>query len=79
MQCKIIIMDTKLITYLVTVSILSAILSAIIYANSYNVALGDEDFCYDQVGDGQHCFEALQKCKNQQRHDDIAESPCYRD
>ena len=58
-------MDTKFITYLVTVSILSAILSAIIYANSYNVALGDEDFCYDQVGDGKHCFEALQKCKNQ--------------
>lgn len=75
MQCKIIIMHTKLITYLVTVSILSAIINA----NSYNVALGDEDFCYDQVGDGQHCFEALQKCKNQQRHDDIAESPCYRD
>lgn len=72
-------MDTKFITYLVTVSILSAILSAIIYANSYNVVLGDEDFCYDQVGDGKHCFEALQKCKNQQRHDDIAESPCYRD
>ena len=73
MQCKIIIMHTKLITYLVTVSILSAIINA----NSYNVALGDEDFCYDQVGDGQHCFEALQKCKNQ-RHDGIAESPCYR-
>ena len=68
-------MDTKVITYLVTV----AIMSAIIYANSYNVAWGDEDFCYDQVGDGQHCFEDLQKCKNQQRHDDIAESPCYRD
>ena len=66
-------MGTKLITYLVTVSILSAI----IYTNSFNVAWSDEDFCYDQVGDGQHCFEVLQKCKNQQRNDDIAEIHSY--
>jgi hypothetical protein len=38
-------MVTMLIAYLVTVSILSAV----IYANSFNVAWSDLDFCYDQL------------------------------
>lgn len=37
----------------------------------------DKDYCYDQVGDGHKCFETKQKCRNEQKHDDIAESPCY--
>jgi len=37
----------------------------------------DKDFCYDQVGDDQFCFNTKQKCKHEQKHDEIAESPCY--
>ena len=36
-------------------------------------------FCYDKVGEGHPCFETEKKCKQVQKHDDIAESPCYVD
>jgi hypothetical protein len=41
-------------------------------------AASNRDFCYDQVGDGQECFQTLQKCKQEQKLDEIAESPCYK-
>lgn len=48
---------------------------------SYNFAwsdpIKDKDYCYDQVGDGHFCFDTKQKCRNEQKSDDIAESPCY--
>jgi len=34
-------------------------------------------YCYDQVGDGHVCFETKQKCKAEQKKDEIAESLCY--
>ena len=34
-------------------------------------------FCYDKVGEGHPCFASEKKCKQVQKHDDIAESPCY--
>lgn len=37
----------------------------------------DKDFCYDQIGDDHFCFTTIQKCKHQQKHNEIAESPCY--
>jgi hypothetical protein len=37
----------------------------------------DKDFCYDQVGDGHFCFEKVKRCEKAQKHDEIAESPCY--
>jgi len=37
----------------------------------------DKDFCYDQVGDGNICFEKEKRCEKAQKHDEIAESPCY--
>ena len=37
----------------------------------------DKDFCYDQVGDGHFCFEKEKRCDKAQKHDEIAESPCY--
>jgi hypothetical protein len=37
----------------------------------------DKNYCYDQVGDGHGCFETKQKCKGEQKKDEIAESPCY--
>jgi hypothetical protein len=40
------------------------------------VAWSDNDWCYDQVGDGHPCFETEKKCKHEAKLDD-AESPCY--
>ena len=37
----------------------------------------DKDYCYDQVGDGHFCFDTKKKCKQEQKSDEIAESPCY--
>ena len=37
----------------------------------------DKDYCYDQVGDGHNCYKTKQKCRNEQKHDEIAESHCY--
>lgn len=39
----------------------------------------EKDFCYDQVGDGHRCFERENRCEKVQKHDEIAESPCYYD
>jgi hypothetical protein len=38
-----------------------------------------KSFCYDGVGGSHHCFETEKKCKQVQKHDEIAESPCYID
>lgn len=37
----------------------------------------DKNFCYDQIGDVQFCFDTKKKCENQIKDDRIAESPCY--
>jgi hypothetical protein len=34
-----------------------------------------KSFCYDQVGGSHHFFEIEKKCKQVQKHDEIAESP----
>ena len=68
-------MKTRLIAPLVTVLILSVITSAI----SYNIAWSDKNYCYDQVGDGEPCFDTKIKCKHEQKLDEEAESPCYND
>jgi len=38
-----------------------------------------KSFCYDQVAGNHHCFGTEKKCKQVQKHDEIAESPCYID
>ena len=38
-----------------------------------------KSFCYDQVGGSHNCFETEKKCKQVQKHDEIAENPCYID
>lgn len=38
-----------------------------------------KSFCYDQNDDGHRCFEIEKKCKQVQKHDEIAESRCYID
>ena len=57
---------------------LSLILSILLVAVTTTTLVNATDsFCYDQVGDGHHCFDTEKKCKQIQKHDDIAESPCY--
>lgn len=37
----------------------------------------DKDYCFDEVGEGHLCFDSKQKCRHEQKQDEIAESPCY--
>ena len=37
----------------------------------------DEDFCYDQAGNGHLCFHQRDTCKHEQSIDQIADTPCY--
>jgi hypothetical protein len=41
------------------------------------LADSDKDYCYDQVGDGHSCFDTKKQCRQHQKNDEIAESPCY--
>ena len=67
----------KLIIQSIIVFVLvMAIISSISYLSSVN-ADKDKDLCYDQVGDGHFCFAKESTCKKVQKHDEIAESPCY--
>lgn len=60
-------------TIITLVLLLVSILS-LSYLSSVNA---DKDFCYDQVGDGRHCFEKEKRCDQAQKHDELVESPCY--
>jgi hypothetical protein len=66
-------MNIRITAPLLTVLILSVVTSTI----TYNIGWSDKDYCYDEVGDGHNCYDTKQKCKNEQKRDDIAESPCY--
>ncbi len=70
-------MNKKTILPLITImTLVFTIISASVglaWANSDK----DKDYCYDQVGDGHFCFDTKDKCKHEQKHDEIAESRCY--
>lgn len=64
--------------------IISSVLIAVILLLSLTVATSlfvnaSKSFCYDQTDDGHRCFETEKKCKQVQKHDEIAESRCYID
>jgi len=64
--------------------IISSVLIGVILLLSLTVANSlfvnaSKSFCYDQVGGSHDCFETEKKCKQVQKHDEIAESPCYID
>jgi hypothetical protein len=48
---------------------------------SYNFAWSDsdrdKDYCYDEVGDGHFCFDSKHNCRQYEKQDELAESPCY--
>jgi hypothetical protein len=55
--------------------ILVAMASITTLVNSFSIVFADEDFCYDEAGSGHFCFHYT--CKHEQKHDEIAETPCY--
>ena len=64
--------------------IISSVLIGVILLLSLTVANSlfvnaSKSFCYDHVGGSHNCFETEKKCKQVQKHDEIAESPCYID
>ena len=64
--------------------IISSVLIGVILLLSLTVANSlfvnaSKSFCYDQVGGSHDCFETEKKCKQVQKHDEIAEGPCYID
>jgi len=56
---------------------LVAMASMAVVVNISNEVFADNDYCYDQAGNGHFCFHQIDTCKHQQGHDDIAETPCY--
>lgn len=65
---------TKKNILVITIVLLSF---SIISLNYISLVNADSDSCYDQVGDGHHCFQNEKRCEGAQRQDEIAESPCY--
>ena len=65
-------MNRKIGTILMLVAI-----SITVVVNSFNTVFADEDFCYDQAGNGHLCFHQRDTCKHEQRQDEIADTPCY--
>jgi hypothetical protein len=59
---------------IITLVFLLVSILSLSYLSSVNAV---KDFCYDQVGDGRHCFENEKRCDQAQKHDELAESPCY--
>jgi len=60
------------------IAILEFAMSSITLADSHRND-SHRNYCYDQVGDGDghFCFDTKKECKHEQKHDDIAETPCY--
>ena len=67
-----------IIQSIIVIVLVMAITSSLSYSSSVN-ADKDKDLCYDQVGDGHLCFEKESRCEKVQKHDEIAESPCYKE
>jgi hypothetical protein len=59
---------------IITLVFLLVSILSLSYLSSVNAV---KDFCYDQVGDGRHCFEKEKRCDQAQKRDELAESPCY--
>jgi hypothetical protein len=59
---------------LIRMSLTIAIISGYI---GLTLAESHKEYCYDQIGDSQICFETQDKCIEGQQRDDIPESSCY--
>jgi hypothetical protein len=63
----------KIIGTAAIIMILGFAITSVAWADS----IPDKDYCYDQVGNGHFCFDTKDKCKHEQKADEIAESHCY--
>jgi len=70
-------MKNKIILPLVAIMILTLAIIIISYNFAWADSHSDKDYCYDQVGDGYFCFDTKLMCRQEQKHDEIAESHCY--
>jgi hypothetical protein len=70
-------MKNKIILPLVAIMTLTLAIIIISYNFAWADSHSDKDYCYDQVGDGNFCFDTKQMCRQEQKHDQIAESHCY--
>ncbi len=70
-------MNEKIILPLITIMTLVLTIISASVGLAWADSDPDKDYCYDQVGNGHFCFDTKQKCKQEQKHDDIAESHCY--
>ena len=67
---------------IIILSLIASLIFMIFIGNIYGPVFATDshnEFCYDKVGDGHPCFDTSQKCTHKQKHDDTAESPCYKD
>jgi hypothetical protein len=68
---------------MIEVSLLSIMISILLLGVSagHNLSWGDpvSDFCYDEVGDNQFCFNNEKDCIKAQRDNQIVESHCYKE
>ena len=70
-------MKNKIILPLVAIMTLTLAIIIISYNFAWADSHSDKDYCYDQVGDGHFCFDTKQMCRQEKKHDEIAESHCY--
>lgn len=47
--------------------------------NSHALADSHINYCYVEDVEGCICFDTFKECKNEQKHDQMAESQCYED
>ena len=66
MKSKLIVLSLIVVTIIVAVTM-----------TLYAWAVTVKYYCYHRVGDGHVCFETKQKCKAEQKKDEIAGSLCY--
>ena len=48
---------------------LVAMASMAVVVNISNQVFADNDYCYDQAGNGHFCFHQIDTCKHQQGHE----------
>ena len=70
-------MTSRLRISIVVISLITLSIALI----SGNVASSDSDrdndYRYDEIGNDYFCFDTKEKCRHEQKSDDVAESPCH--
>jgi hypothetical protein len=68
---------------MIRITLLSIMISMLLFGLSvvHNLSWGESlsDFCYDEVGDNEFCFNNEEACNKDQNGNQIAESNCYKE